>query len=65
MLVDSDLSDWRDDLVAVHDLKIASADRHGKSMKAALTLAARADKRITNATEWRNGFPKASAAASD
>jgi hypothetical protein len=27
-------------------------------MKAALTLAARADKRITNSTEWRNGLTK-------
>jgi integrase len=58
MLVDSDLGDWRDALVAVHGLKIASADRHGKSMKACLTLTARADKRITNAMEWRNGLGK-------
>jgi hypothetical protein len=58
MLVDSDLGDWRDALVAVHGLKIASADRHGKSMKACLTLTARAGKRITNAMEWRNGLGK-------
>jgi hypothetical protein len=58
MLTDSDLRNWRSDLVAVHGLKIASADRLGKSMKAALTLAARADKRITNGSEWRNGLTK-------
>jgi hypothetical protein len=58
MLVDSDLRNWRNDLVIVHGLKVASADRHGKSMKAALTLAARADKRIINSMEWRNGLTK-------
>jgi integrase len=58
MLVDSDLRNWRNDLVIVHGLKVASADRHGKSMKAALTLAARADKRIINSIEWRNGLTK-------
>jgi integrase len=58
MLVDSDLRNWRNDLVLVHGLKAASADRHGRSMKAALTLAAKADKRITNGSEWRHGLTK-------
>jgi integrase len=58
MLVDSDLRNWRNDLVSIEGLKVSSADRHGKSMKAALTLAARGDKRITNNAEWRNGLTK-------
>jgi integrase len=58
MLVDSDLRNWRNDLITVAGLKVASANRHAKSMKAALTLAARGDKRITNNSEWRNGLSK-------
>jgi integrase len=58
MLVDSDLRNWRNGLVTIEGLKTSSADRHGKSMKAALTLAARGDKRITNNAEWRNGLTK-------
>jgi integrase len=58
MLTDSDLRNWRNDLVTVEGLKVASADRAGRSMKACLTLAARGDKRITNAAEWRNGLTK-------
>lgn len=58
MLTDSDLRNWRNELITVAGLKTASADRYGKSMKAALTLAARSDKRITNNSEWRNGLTK-------
>jgi hypothetical protein len=58
MLTDSDLSNWRNDLITVAELTVSSANRYAKSMKAALTLAARGDKRITNAAEWRNGLSK-------
>jgi hypothetical protein len=58
MLTDSDLRNWRNDLVTVEGLKVASADRAGRSMKACLNLAARGDKRITNSAEWRNGLTK-------
>jgi hypothetical protein len=57
-LTESDLRTWHRDLVAVAGVKSTSADRYGKSMKAALNLAARGDKRITNAAEWRNAITK-------
>jgi hypothetical protein len=58
MLTDSDLTNWRNDLITVAGLTVSSANRYAKSMKAALTLAARGDKRIVNAAEWRNGLSK-------
>jgi hypothetical protein len=57
-LTESDLRTWHRDLVAVAGVKSTSADRYGKSMKAALNLAARGDKRITNDAEWRNAITK-------
>jgi hypothetical protein len=36
-------------------LKLSSANRIGKSFKAALALAAKRDKRITNNVAWKNG----------
>jgi integrase len=57
-LVDSDLHDWRNNLVTENGLETSSADRVGRVLKAALNLAARGDKRITNSAEWRNGLTK-------
>jgi integrase len=39
-------------------MKPASADRVGRSLKAALNLAAADDKRITNSSAWRNGLKR-------
>ena len=56
LLTEVELSDWRNALVA-KGLKVSSANRMAKSMKAALALAARRDaKRITNSAAWRNGL---------
>jgi integrase len=51
----TELRDWRNGMVA-NGLKLSSANRVGKSFKAALALAAKRDKRITNAAAWRNGL---------
>jgi hypothetical protein len=56
LLGEVELSDWRNGLVA-KGLKVSSANRMAKSLKAALALAARRDaKRVTNAAAWRNGL---------
>lgn len=55
LLTEIELLNWRDGLVA-KGLKLSSANRIGKSFKAALALAAKRDKRITNSAAWRNGF---------
>ena len=47
--------DWRNGLVA-KGLKLSTANRYGKSFKAALALAAKRDKRITNSAAWKNGL---------
>jgi integrase len=52
LLTEKELRTWRNGMVA-GGLAPASADRIGRSMKATLNLAARNDKRITNAGEWR------------
>ncbi|MCK1730588.1 tyrosine-type recombinase/integrase [Bradyrhizobium sp. 142] len=57
LLTERELRDWRAGLVKA-GLKPSSADRIGRSLKAALALAARSDKRITNAAAWRNGLKK-------
>ncbi|TYO67070.1 site-specific integrase [Bradyrhizobium hipponense] len=57
LLTERELRDWRAGLVK-KELKPSSADRIGRSLKAALALAARNDKRITNAAAWKNGLKK-------
>lgn len=55
MLTETELANWRNGLVA-KGLKLSSANRIGKSFKAALALAAKRDKRITNSAAWKNGL---------
>jgi integrase len=57
LLSERELRDWRAGLVK-KGLKPSSADRIAKSLKAALALAARNDKRITNTAAWKNGLKK-------
>ncbi|MGY3360513.1 integrase [Bradyrhizobium sp. GM0.4] len=57
LLTERELRDWRAGLVKA-GLKPSSADRIGRSLKAALALAARNDKRITNVAAWKNGLRK-------
>ncbi len=57
LLTERELRDWRAGLVK-KGLKPSSADRIARALKAALALAARNDKRITNAAEWKNGLKK-------
>jgi integrase len=52
-----ELRQWRDGLVK-RGLAPASADRTARALKAALTLAATDDPRITNATAWRTGLAR-------
>jgi len=49
LLTETELANWRNGLI-VEGLKLSSANRVGKSFKAALALAAKRDKRITNTT---------------
>jgi integrase len=58
LLTAKELRSWRDHLVAKSGLKPASADRTARQLKAALTLAAQDDPRITNAATWRAGLPR-------
>ncbi|MET4034947.1 MULTISPECIES: hypothetical protein [unclassified Bradyrhizobium] len=56
LLGEVELSDWQKGLVA-KGLKVSSANRLAKSLKAALALAARRDpKRVTNKSAWKNGL---------
>jgi integrase len=55
LLTETELFDWRNGLVA-KGLKLSSANRIGKSFKAALALAAKRDKRVTNGIAWKNGL---------
>jgi hypothetical protein len=55
LLTERELADWRNGLVA-KGLKLSTVNRVGKSFKAALSLAARRDKRITNGAAWKNGL---------
>jgi integrase len=55
LLTETELANWRNGLVA-EGLKLSSANRVGKSFKAALALAAKRDKRITNGAAWKNGL---------
>jgi hypothetical protein len=57
LLTERELRDWRASLVK-KGLKPSSADRIGRSFKAALALAARNDKRIANSSAWKNGLRK-------
>jgi integrase len=57
LLTETELRDWRAGLVK-KGLKPSSADRIARALKAALALAARNDKRITNAAAWKNGLKK-------
>jgi integrase len=57
LLTERELRDWRAGLVK-GGLKPSSADRIGRALKAALALAARNDKSITNAAAWKNGLKK-------
>lgn len=57
LLTDRELRDWRAGLVK-KGLQPSSADRIARALKAALALAARNDKRITNAAAWKNGLKK-------
>jgi integrase len=56
LLTEVELSNWRNALVKNAGLKTASANRIGRSFKAALALASRRDRRITNTLAWRNGL---------
>jgi integrase len=55
LLGETELAAWRNGLIA-NGLKLSSANRYGKSFKAALALAAKHDKRITNAAAWKNAL---------
>ena len=55
LLTETELRDWRNGLVA-KGLKLSSANRIGKSFKAALALAAKRDKRIANGAAWKNAL---------
>ncbi|MBR0870035.1 site-specific integrase [Bradyrhizobium tropiciagri] len=55
LLTEQELLSWRNGLVT-KGLKLSSANRIGKSFKAALALAAKRDKRITNGGAWKNGL---------
>ena len=55
LLTETELSDWRNGLIA-KGLKLSSANRIGKSFKAALALAAKRDQRISNGIAWKNGL---------
>jgi integrase len=55
LLAETELANWRNGLVA-KGLKLSSANRIGKSFKAALALAAKRDKRINNSSAWKNGL---------
>lgn len=57
LLTERELREWRAGLVKA-GLKPSSADRIGRSLKAAMALAARNDKRIGNAAAWKNGLKK-------
>lgn len=57
LLTERELRDWRGGLVKA-GLKPSSADRIGRSLKAALALSERNDKRISNASAWKNGLRK-------
>jgi site-specific recombinase XerD len=57
LVTERELRDWRAGLVK-KELKPSSADRIGRSLKAALALAARNDKRITNVAAWQQGLRK-------
>jgi integrase len=55
LLTEAELLNWRNGLVA-KGLKLSSANRIGKSFKAALALAAKRDKRIVNGAAWQGGL---------
>ncbi|MBR0746185.1 hypothetical protein JQ582_19830 [Bradyrhizobium japonicum] len=56
LLTETELRDWRNGLIS-KGLKVSSANRTGKSLKAALALAAKRDrKRITNVAAWKDGL---------
>lgn len=55
LLGETELRDWRNGLIT-KGLKLSSANRYGKSLAAALALAAKRDKRITNSSAWKNGL---------
>jgi integrase len=56
LLKKKDLSDWRNSLVTKNGVKADTANRVGKVFKAALTLAASNDERITNINAWKEGL---------
>jgi integrase len=56
LLSASDLNDWRDGLVA-KGLGRASVNRTRNCLRAALTLASKGDKRITNRAVWQDDLP--------
>ena len=58
MLSSRELGDWRNNLVSKNGLKPASADRVGRSLKAAFALAAADDRRITNHLAWKTGLAR-------
>jgi hypothetical protein len=57
LLTEKELRSWRNGLVK-NGMKPASADRVGRVLKAALSLAASDDPRITNSMAWRNGLKR-------
>ena len=56
LLTETELRDWRNGIVA-RGLKVSSANRIAKSLKAALALAGKRDKRAAaNSAAWKNGL---------
>ena len=56
LLTETELRDWRNGIVA-KGLKVSSANRIAKSLKAALALAGKRDKRAAaNSAAWKNGL---------
>ena len=55
LLTEAELTAWRNKLIA-DGLKPSSVNRYSKSLKAALSLAAKRDKRISNGAAWKSGL---------
>lgn len=56
LLKKKDLKDWRDSIVVNGNVKPDTANRVSRVFKAALTLAASYDERITNINAWKQGL---------
>ena len=58
LLTSRELRHWRDSLMSDRGMKASSADRTARMLKAALSLAARDDPKITNVATWKTGLAR-------